>query len=251
MLCRFGETTCPRQNVPVSHLAGRPGYTLARQKFCEAIVNRLTSWAGILLLVAATSLLAQTTAPAVASIPRPNAVPEGTTFLVRLEDRLDTAELHPGQHFKVKLDEDLVAANGKMIPRGKKIKGHVSSVEHGLNARLLLSFDEIETRHGWVALIATVIGVPNERGLKAQESEGEIERKGTSAKQTVEDAAAGAALGASAGAAARSAKDAGSGAATGASAGAMASLLANRDLRLEKGTTLEVRLDRALQIPSH
>jgi hypothetical protein len=100
-------------------------------------------------------------------------------------------------------------------------------VEHGLNARLLLSFDEIETRHGWVALIATVIGVPNERGLKAQESEGEIERKGTSAKQTVEDAAAGA------------------------SAGAMAGLLANRDLRLEKGTTLEVRLDRALQIPSH
>jgi hypothetical protein len=31
----------------------------------------------------------------------------------------------------------------------------------------------------------------------------------------------------------------------------MASLLANRNLRLEKGTTLEVRLDRALRIPSH
>jgi hypothetical protein len=30
-----------------------------------------------------------------------------------------------------------------------------------------------------------------------------------------------------------------------------ASLFANRDLRLEKGTALEVRLDRALQIPSH
>jgi hypothetical protein len=237
--------------VPVSHLAGTPGYTLAKADNLRSLVNKLSAWAGILFLTAAIALLAQTTAPAIAPISRPNAVPEGTTFLVRLEDRLDTAELHPGQHFKVKLDEDLIAANGKMIPRGKKIKGHVSSVEHGLNARLLLSFDEIETRHGWVALIATVIGVPNERGLKAPDSEGEIERKGTSAKQTVEDAAAGAALGANAGAATGGAKGAGSGAAAGASAGAMASLLANRDLRLEKGTTLEVRLDRALQIPSH
>jgi hypothetical protein len=31
----------------------------------------------------------------------------------------------------------------------------------------------------------------------------------------------------------------------------MAGVLASRDLRLEKGATLEVRLDRALQIPSH
>ena len=202
-------------------------------------MNQISWWMGILFLTAATSVLAQAVDPATAPMAPRNTVPEGTTFLVRLEDKLDTAELHPGQHFKVKLDEDLIAANGKMIPRGKRIKGHVSSVEHGLHARLLLSFDEIETRRGWVALIATVIGVPNERGLKAPGSEGEIERKGTSAKQTVEDAAVAAAAGT------------GAGGAAGAGAGAMASLLANRDLRLEKGTTLEVRLDRALQIPSH
>ncbi|MGD0415640.1 MAG: hypothetical protein ABSA80_09825 [Terriglobales bacterium] len=202
-------------------------------------MNQLSSWMGILFLTAATALMAQKIDPSTAPAAPPNAVPEGTTFLVRLQDKLDTAELHPGQHFKVKLDEDLIAANGKMIPRGKSIKGHVSSVEHGLHASLLLSFDEIETRRGWVALIATVIGVPNERGLKAPGSEGEIERKGTSVKQSVEDAATAAAAGA------------GTGGAAGAGAGAMASLLANRDLRLEKGTTLEVRLDRALQIPSH
>jgi hypothetical protein len=222
-----------------------------RQKICEAIVNQLSSWMGILFLSAATSLLAQAIDPAIAPMAPPNAVPEGTTFLVRLEDKLDTAELHPGQHFKVKLDEDLISANGSLIPRGKKIKGHVSSVEQGLHARLLLSFDEIETNHGWVALIATIIGVPSERGLKTPDSEGEIERKGTSVKNTVEDAAAGAVLGTSAGAAAGGAKGAAAGGAAGAGAGAMASLLANRDLRLEKGTTLEVRLDRALQIPSH
>jgi uncharacterized protein (UPF0254 family) len=214
-------------------------------------VNKLSSWVGILFLTAATSLLAQAVDPAIAPMAPPNAVPEGTTFLVRLQDRLDTAQLRPGQHFKVKLDEDLISANGNLIPRGKKIKGHVSSVEHGLHARLLLSFDEVETNHGWVALIATVIGVPSERGLQAPDSEGEIERKGASVKHTIEDAAVGAVLGTSVGAAAGGAKGAGIGGGAGAGAGAMASLLANRDLRLEKGTTLEVRLDRALQIPSH
>ena len=188
-------------------------------------------------MTAAMSLPAQAMDPAVAPMARPSAVPEGTTFLVRLQDKLDTAELHRGEHFKVKLDEDLISANGNMIPRGKKIKGHVSSVEHGRHARLRLSFDEIETKHGWIALIATVIGVPGEHGIKAPNSEGEIERKGPSAKQTIEDAAAGAAAG--------STDSEG-----GAGAGAKASERANR-LRLEKGATLEVRLDRALQIPSH
>jgi len=237
--------------VPVSHLAGRPDFILVRRNICEAIVSKLSSWVGIFFLTATTSLLAQAIDPATAPVAPPNAVPEGTTFLVRLQDKIDTAELHPGQHFKVKLDEDLISANGKMIPRGKKIKGHVSSVANGLHARLLLSFDEIETNHGWVALVATVIGVPSEHGLKAPDSEGEIERNPPSVKHTVEDAAVGAVLGTSIGAAAGGAKGTGAGGAAGAGAGAMASLLANRDLRLEKGTTLEVRLDRALQIPSH
>jgi len=190
----------------------------------------------MLCLTAAMSLPAQANDPAVAPMTRPNAVPEGTTFLVRLQDRLDTAELHRGQHFKVKLDEDLISANGNMIPRGKKIKGHVSSVEHGRHARLLLSFDEIETRHGWIALIATVIGVPGEHGVNAPNSEGEIERKGPSAK-TIEDAAGTAPADTDA-------------VGLGAGAETKAGQRANR-LRLEKGATLEVRLDRALQIPSH
>ena len=208
-------------------------------------MKQLSLWMGILFLIAATSLRARAIDPAITPMVPPTAVPEGTTFLVLLQDKLDTTDLHPGQHFKARLDEDLIAANGNMIPRGKKIKGHVSAVEHGLHARLLLSFDEIETDHGWVALIATVTGVPNERGLKTPDSEGEIERQGTSVKHTVEDAAVGAVLGTNVGATAAGTK------ATGAGAGAMASLLANRDLRLEKGTTLEVRLDRTLQIPSH
>src|SRR5262245_60091385 len=180
-----------------------------------------------------------------------NSIPEGTTFLVRLEDKLDTRKLEPGKHFKVKLGEDLVAANGNMIPRGKKIKGHVSSVEQGLHARMLLSFDEIETNHGWVPLVATVTGVPGEHGVKTPNAEGEIERKGMSKRRMIETAAVGAVLGTVTGAAAGGGKGAGIGAGAGAGVGALAGILTDRNLRLDKGTTLEVRLDRALQVPSH
>ena len=45
-------------------------------------------------------------------------------------------------------------------------------------------------------------------------------------------------------------KGAGIGAGAGAGAGAIAGLLTDHDLRLEKGTVLEVRLDHPLQIPA-
>src|SRR5438552_5749713 len=138
---------------------------------------------------------------AVAPVPNPYAVPEGTTFLVRLEDKLDTRSLQPGKHFKAKLAEDLVAPNGTTIPRGKKIWGHVSSVEQGLHARMLLSFDQIDTGHGKMPLVATVTGVPGEHAAKQPNAEGEIERKGADKRRMIETAAVGAGLGAVAGAA--------------------------------------------------
>jgi hypothetical protein len=195
--------------------------------------------------------LAQTNDPLIAPMAPPNAIPEGTTFLVRLQDRLDTRELKQGKRFKMKLGEDLIAANGNTIPRGKKIKGHVSSIEQGLHARMLLSFDEIETNHGWVPLIATVTGVPGEHSVKQPDDEGQIERKGMSKRRMIEAAAVGAALGTATGAAAGGGKGAGIGAGAGAGVGALAGLLTDHDLRLEKGTTLEVRLDHPLQVPSH
>src|SRR5713226_5367679 len=76
---------------------------------------------------------------------RPHTIPEGTTFLIRLNDRLDTSKVEQGKHFAATLAVDLVAPDGTTIPRGKKVKGHVSSVVQGLHARMLLSFDEIQT----------------------------------------------------------------------------------------------------------
>ena len=202
----------------------------------------------VLTLFAALPLFAQD--PAIAPQAPPNAVPEGTRFLIRLNDRLDTRKLQPGKHFKAKLAEDLVAGDGAVIPRGKTIKGHVSSVEQGLHARMMLSFDEIDTGHGSMPLIATVTGVPGDHAVKEPGEEGELQRKGMSTQHEIEAVAVGAGIGAAAGAMKGGGKGAGIGAGAGAGVGAIAGLLSDHDLRLEKGTALELRLDHPLQIPA-
>ena len=113
----------------------------------------------------------------------PNAVVQGTVALIQLTDRLDTRTVKAGDHFQARLAEPMTAADGTTIGAGRKIKGHVSAVEPGLNTRLLLSFDEIDTGHGWAPLIATVTGVPGEHGLRQVGEEGEIGRKGMSKEE--------------------------------------------------------------------
>jgi hypothetical protein len=211
-------------------------------------MTRFRSFALILAgALSATAVFAQD--PAVA-LPAPiNSIPEGTQFLVRLNDKLDTRDLKPGKHFKAKLAEDLTAANGAIIPRGKTIKAHVSAVEPGFHARLLLTFDEIDTGHGSMPLIATIVSVPADHSVKIPNEEGDLEHKGMSKERTIEAAAVGAGVGAVAGGAIHGGKGAGIGAGTGAALGMTAALMSDHDLRLEKGTVLELRLDRSLQIP--
>ncbi|MCU1285629.1 MAG: hypothetical protein JWO13_1979 [Acidobacteriales bacterium] len=180
----------------------------------------------------------------------PNAIPEGTRFIAVLDDKLETQKIQQGKKFKLKLAEDLMAPNGQVIPRGKKIKGHVSSVDRGFHGRILLSFDEIETKHGWVPLVATVTGVPGEHGVnQTTGNEGEISRRGTDKRRAIESAGVGAAVGAVAGGVTAGTKGAVIGAAAGAGLGAGAGILTDRDLTLNKGTQLELQLDRQLSVP--
>jgi hypothetical protein len=168
----------------------------------------------------------------------PHSIAEGTTFLIRLEDKLDTARVQPGKRFKARLSENLLGSNLSRLLRDSRIKGHVSSVGNGLRPRLLLSFDEIETEHGWVPLMATITAVPGEHGLEVSGDEGEIAREGSSSRRhdggSSEDGPKG---------------DGGLGAEIGSAVGAVKSLFGDRRLELQKGTTLEVRLDRPIAVP--
>lgn len=182
----------------------------------------------------------------------PSTIPDGTRFVVRLKDKLDSNKVKPGKRFKAELMEDLVAPNGQAIPRGKTLKGHVSSVESGFHGRMILSFDEIDTNHGSMPLAATVTSVPGEHGVKPETgAEGEIERTGIDKRRAAEGAVIGAAAGTATGAIAGGSKGAVIGAVAGAGVGLGASLLTGHDLVLLKGQQLELRLDRPLQVPTH
>lgn len=184
----------------------------------------------------------------VASVPA-NAVPQGAIFLIRITDRLDTHTARAGDPFQARLAESATAADGETIAAGSQIRGHISAVEPGLRRRLLLSFDEIETPRGWAPLFATVTGVPGEHGLGRIGDEGEIGRKGMTKEQIAEAVVVGAGEGAMQGEKTGGKRGAATGAGEGAADGALTALESSHDLVLEKGTALEIRLDRNLSIP--
>jgi hypothetical protein len=203
--------------------------------------------------IAATSLVACLWMTTAAQDTRPapaNAVVQGTIVMIQLIDRLDTRTVKAGDHFHARVAEPLVAADGLTIEAGKRVKGHVSAVQPGLHRRILLSFDEIETAHGWMPLIATVTGVPGEHGLRQVGEEGEIGRKGMTKEEIAEAVVVGAGEGAAQGAHAGGKRGAAAGAGEGAADGAFSAFESGHDLVLDKGTALEIRLDRNLTIPA-
>src|SRR5262249_1164239 len=116
-----------------------------------------------------------------------------------------------------------------------------------LRRRLLLSFDEIETPRGWLPLIATVTGVPGEHGVRQVGEEGQIERKGPTKEQIAEAVVIGAGEGAAQGS--HTGKHgAAAGAGNGAADAGYNAFESGHDLVLDKGTSLEVRLDRNLTL---
>ena len=205
---------------------------------------RFTSILACSLLLALTLALVAQDAPPVPA----NAVVQGTMVLIQLTDRLDTHTVKAGDHFHARLAEPLAPSSGMTLEVGRKIKGHVSAVEPGLHTRLLLSFDEIETAHGWVPLIATVTGVPGEHGLKEIGEEGEIGRKGMTKEEIAAAVVIGAGEGAAQGMHSGGKRGAATGAGSGAANSAMTAFESGHDLVLDKGTALEIRLDRTLMI---
>ena len=201
------------------------------------------------LPIAATAQTASAgTAPATVL---PN-VPNGTRFLVKLDDKLSTFKDKVGKKFDLKTLEPLVAENGTVVPPGTKIRGHVSRIEPaGLTgrARIWLSFDEINTKQGKLPIVAHVSSVPEEHSVRAGDSrEGEIEARTSKGKQEVQAAAAGAAIGAVIGATTKGGKGAGLGAILGGAAGFLIASGMGQELELQKGTKLELELSRALYV---
>ncbi|HWQ03288.1 MAG TPA: hypothetical protein VNL38_02305 [Candidatus Nitrosotenuis sp.] len=193
-------------------------------------------------------------APLAAQSSNPQAAPPtaGPRFLVRLEDKLSTKKDKAGKKFEVKTLEPVTTADGRLIPAGTTITGHVSRVEPASvtgRARLWLTFDEIRAREGKTPIVADVVDVPGERSVRAGTNrEGEIEARTSRGQREVEAAIAGAAIGAIAGGAAKGGKGAAVGAAVGAIAGFLMASGMAQEIELQKGTKLELELARPIYL---
>jgi hypothetical protein len=179
-------------------------------------------------------------------------IPNGTRFLIRLEDELSTAKHQPGKKFKAKTIDPLETADGAVIEPGAQVRGHISRIEPaGVtgHARMWLTFDEIHSKAGKLYLVADAVDVPGEHHVRADElHEGEISTKTGKGRREVEAAAAGAAIGAVAGAKVHGGKGAAIGAAAGGAAGFLVASGMGQELVLRKGTKLELELERPLYL---
>jgi hypothetical protein len=219
--------------------------------------NSLLQWVALVAAVSLAGAFADaetwaapqdsTAAPSIAV----DTVPTGTHFLVRLDDELNTGKHKVNKKFDAKTLEPLETSDAYVLPPGAKIRGHISRIERaGLTgrAKVWLTFDDIDTHHGRLPLVAEVSGVPGDFGVKPGDSkEGEIEARTSKGTRDLEAASAGAAIGAAAGA-----THGGKGAAVGAAAGGIAGFVASsgfgQELDLPKGTKLDLVLDRPLYL---
>ena len=200
-----------------------------------------TKRTGFAAVALACALALVTAVPAAAQ----SEIPAGTRFTVELRDKLEAKRIKVGKKFDARTLEALQATDGSVIEAGARLKGRVSYVE---NNKVVLRFEQIDTRRGWVPIVAAVTNVLNERDVKDKVgSEGEIQAQGKRGR----NAAIGAVLGARVGAAIGATRGGGQGAAIGAGAGAAGGALigaasGGRDLVLYEGTRIELMLDRPL-----
>jgi hypothetical protein len=178
--------------------------------------------------------------------------PSGTVFLTMLEDTLSTKDGKKGQKFSAVTLEPVTAANGRVLPAGAEIRGHIDKVEAAHQTgrgRMWLTFDDIKAPGGWVPIVAIVSDVPGVHSIKVDyEQEGEIEARTSKHQEEVQAAAAGAFVGATAGVMSHDAKGAAMGAAAGAATAFMVASGLGQDVTLEKSTKLELSLERQLYL---
>jgi hypothetical protein len=180
----------------------------------------------------------------------PGAVPAGTRFVIEMEDPLDTKEDHAGKQFTARLINPLTTGDGRALPAGAILHGHVDKSEsaHQVGrARLWLTFDTIATPHGRLPIVAQLIDAPGVHSVHvAYDREGEI--TATSSKRSdAELAAAAAALtGAAAGVASKNARDAATGAAIAAVTAFLITSGLGQEISLPPQTKFEVVLTRPL-----
>jgi hypothetical protein len=158
-----------------------------------------------------------------------SAIPEGTELDIRLQDRLSSKDNVVEDRFRATTAVDLTMGDRMLIPAGSEVRGVISSVEKAgrldRKAEMTLSFDQVTVNGRDYPIQATVIDAIEGEGIK-----GDIGK-----------IAAGSGVGAIIGGILGGAKGAIAGILIG--GGGIAAATPGKDIELEPGTILRVKLD--------
>ena len=177
-------------------------------------------------------------------------IPEGPRLLIGVEDTLATKHDKAGRRFIATTLEPVTTAEGDVIPQGVRIRGHIDKVHAAGDtgrARMWLTFDDIQTPRGWRPFVAQLIDAPGVHSIHVlYDREGEIQASSVNKDQAMKAAMAGAFAGAATGMSSGKEKEAAMAAATAAAQAFMIAYGLGQEFTLEKGTKLEIVLERPL-----
>ncbi len=177
-------------------------------------------------------------------------IPEGPRLLIGLEDTLDTKHDKAGRRFVATTLEPVTTAEGDVIPQGVRVRGHIDKVHAAGDtgrARMWLTFDDIQTPRGWRPFVAQLIDAPGVHSIHVlYDREGEIQVASVNKDQAMKAAMVGAFAGAATGMSTGKEKEAAMAAATAAAQAFMIAYGLGQEFTLEKGTKLEIVLERPL-----
>ncbi len=199
--------------------------------------------------------------PAAQAAPSPDAaartdvivVPAGTRIPLRLTQGISTKTAKPGDGVYAETTFPIAIENKMVIPAGTYVQGRISSVKRAGRvkgqAELLIHFTSMIYPSGYTVMLpGSVENVPTVDNAAVKDKEGTIKGDGKGGK-TASSAATYGATGAVVGGLSRGGKGALIGGGIGAAAGAaIATLTRNTDVRMDSGTTLEMVLQRPLEL---
>lgn len=183
-----------------------------------------------------------------------NSVPEGTRITLQLNETLSTKSNAEGDSFTAVVTTPVYLSDRVVIPKGSVVNGSISRILRPgrLKGKAILDliFQSIKIPgHKQMNIVATLVRIDSE-GSGGVGSEGQVKGGGSIGRdmgKIIVPSLTGAGIGGLAG----GGKGAGIGAGVGAVVG-LASIFTSRgkDLEIPRGSTLDIKLDRPLIIPS-
>ncbi len=188
-----------------------------------------------------------------ASKTAPIVLPAGTKVPLRLTQAISTKNARAGDNVYAETTFPITVDNRMAIPPGTYVQGRITSVQRAGRvkgrAELQIHFTSLIFPSGYTLMLpGTVEQVPGAEHAAVKDKEGTIQAEGKGGKTAASTAEYGA-TGAVVGGLSRGGKGALIGGGIGAAAGlAIATLTRNTEVRMEPGTTLEMILQRPLEL---